>query len=116
MKLSNLEKRKRIKKRIKKSVIPTESKPRLVVFRSNKEIYAQIIDLKGEVLAFVSTRDKSLELKGNKTEKSKEVGKLIAKKAKEKGIETICFDRSGYPYHGRVKSLADGARLEGLKF
>ena len=117
MALSKIERRQRIKYRIKKTVSGTAQKPRLAVFRSNSEIYAQIIDdTKGVTLVAASSRDKDLKASGTKTEKAKQVGQAIAKKALAAGIETISFDRGGYLYHGRVKSLAEGAREGGLKF
>ena len=117
MALSKIERSQRIKFRIKKIVSGTAQKPRLVVFRSNSEIYAQIIDdTKGVTLVAASSRDKDLKATGTKTEKAKQVGKAIAKKALAAGIESISFDRGGYLYHGRVKSLAEGAREGGLKF
>ena len=117
MALSKIERRQRIKYRIKKTVSGTAQKPRLAVFRSNSEIYAQIIDdTKGVALVAASSRDKDLKASGTKTEKAKQVGEAIAKKALAAGIETISFDRGGYLYHGRVKSLAEGAREGGLKF
>ncbi|MEB3075189.1 MAG: 50S ribosomal protein L18 [Capnocytophaga sp.] len=117
MALSKIERRQRIKYRIKKTVSGTAQKPRLAVFRSNSEIYAQIIDdTKGVTLVAASSRDKDLKASGTKTEKAKQVGEAIAKKALAAGIETISFDRGGYLYHGRVKSLAEGAREGGLKF
>ena len=117
MALSKIERRQRIKYRIKKTVSGTAQKPRLAVFRSNSEIYAQIIDdTKGVTLVAASSRDKDLKASGTKTEKAKQVGEAIAKKALTAGIETVSFDRGGYLYHGRVKSLAEGAREGGLKF
>ncbi len=106
--------------RVRKKVFGTPGKPRLCVYRSIKNIYAQIIDdTKGHTLISASTLDKeiidNLKYAGNK-EAAKIVGELIAKKALEKGIETVTFDRGGYLYHGRVKELADGAREVGLKF
>ena len=96
----------------------TASKPRLSVFRSNTEIYVQLIDdINGQTLAAVSSKDKDIQAqKANKVVKSKMVGEAIAKKAGELGIKDVTFDRSGYLYHGRVKSVADGAREGGLKF
>lgn len=93
-------------------------KPRLSVFRSNTEIYVQLIDdSKGETLASVSSKDKAIQAqKGNKVAQSKLVGEAIAKKAADLGIKDVTFDRGGYLYHGRVKSVADGAREGGLKF
>ncbi len=113
-----IDRRTRIKYRVRKSVRGTADKPRLSVFRSNKAIYAQVIDdLAGKTLAAASSQDKGMgEKKITKTETAREVGKLIAERAKEAGIETIVFDRNGYLYHGRVKSLAEGAREGGLKF
>ena len=117
MALSKIERRQRIKYRIRKTVSGTPEKPRLVVFRSNSEIYAQIVDdTKGVTLVAASSRDKDLKASGTKTEKAKQVGEAIAKKALAAGIETVSFDRGGYLYHGRVKSLAEGAREGGLKF
>ena len=114
MALSKIERRQRIKYRIKKTVSGTAQRPRLVVFRSNSEIYAQIIDdTKGVTLVAASSRDKDLRFQ---VPKPKQVGEAIAKKALAAGIETISFDRGGYLYHGRVKSLAEGAREGGLKF
>lgn len=109
------ERRTKLKKKIRSRIFGTAQKPRLSVFRSNKDIYAQIIDdVKGSTLASASS--KSLKDKSTKTEKAAIVGKLIAEKAIQAGVETVIFDRNGYLYHGRVKSLADGAREGGLKF
>lgn len=118
MALSKIERRKRIKNRIKKVVLGTAGRPRLTVFRSNNEIYAQIIDdTKGITLVAASSRDKEFStVTGTKTGRSKLVGEAIAKKAIAAGIEVISFDRGGYLYHGRVKALAEGAREGGLKF
>jgi len=117
MALSKLERRQRIKHRIRKVVFGTATKPRLSVFRSNKEIYAQLVDdNKGATLVSVSSRDKEIESKGSKSEIAKLVGKSVAEKAIKSGIETIAFDRNGFLYHGRVKALADAAREAGLKF
>lgn len=108
----------KIKLRIRKVVKGTSEKPRMSVFRSNKQIYAQMIDdLSGNTLLAASSAEKEiLSQKLNKTEKAKLVGKLIASKAKEAGIEKIVFDRNGYMYHGRIKALATAAREGGLKF
>jgi len=116
--LTREERRQRIKYRIRKKIKGTPERPRLCVFRSNKEIYAQIIDdVSRKVLASASSMEKALKnFKGTKTEKSIAVGKLIAEKAKQKGIEKVVFDRNGYLYHGRVKALADAAREGGLIF
>lgn len=110
--------RQRIKYRIRKKVKGTPQRPRLCVFRSNKEIYAQIIDdVSKKTILAASSKEKALKkLKGTKTEKSIAVGKLIAEKAKQKGIQTVVFDRNGFLYHGRVKALADAAREAGLNF
>ena len=118
MALSKNDRRQRIKNRIRKIVSGTETKPRLSVFRSNKEIYAQIVDdVTGKTISAASSRDKDINsTKGNKTEIAALVGKSVAEKALKTGVETISFDRGGYFYHGRVKSLAEGAREAGLKF
>ena len=118
MAVSKLDRRNKIKKRIRKELTGTSSRPRLAVFRSNKEIYAQIVDdVEGKTLVAASSRDKDVTAaEGNKIEKAALVGKALAERAKEAGIDTISFDRGGYLYHGRVKSLADGAREGGLKF
>ena len=117
MALSKLERRQRIKHRIRKIVTGVESKPRLSVFRSNKEINAQLIDdLTGKTLLAVSSRDKGVTSEGTKIDVATLVGKSLAEKAVKAGIETVAFDRNGYLYHGRVKALADGAREAGLKF
>ena len=103
---------------IRKKVSGTSERPRLAVFRSNKQIYAQLIDdVAGNTLAAASSVDKSLAgKKVTKIEQASSVGKLIAINAKTAGIDTVVFDRSGFLYHGRVKALADSAREEGLKF
>ena len=117
MALSRKDRRLRIKRRIRKVVKGTNEQPRLSVFRSNKEIYAQIInDITGTTLVSASSRDKDVKAKGNKTEVASIVGKAIADKAVKAGITTIAFDRNGYLYHGRVKALDDAAREGGLKF
>jgi len=117
MALSKLERRIRIKRRIRKISTGTASKPRLSVFRSNKEIYAQLVDDKaGVTLASVSSRDKEIDAKGSKIEVATLVGKAIAEKASVAGVEIVAFDRNGYLYHGRVKALAEAAREAGLKF
>ena len=109
-------KRNKIKKRIRKVVFGTPERPRMTVFRSNKAIYAQIINDKEEkTLVSASSIDKDLKLSSNnKTEVAKQVGVSIANKALKAGIKAVSFDRNGYLYHGRVKSLADGAREAGL--
>ncbi len=112
---SKLYNRTRVKYRIRKKVSGTSQKPRLSVFRSNKEIYCQLIDdVNGVTIASASS--KGLKLPGTKIAVALEVGKSLASKAKSVGIETVVFDRGGYLYHGRVKSLADGAREGGLIF
>jgi len=119
MKNNKTFRRNRIRQRIKKVVSGTSDYPRLSVFRSNKEIYCQLIDdVNGRTIVQTSSRDKSiadLKLKSN-IEISFNVGKSVAELALKKGIDKIKFDRGGYLYHGRVKSLADGAREGGLKF
>ena len=103
--------------RIRNKISGTAERPRLNVFRSNTNIYAQIIDdLSGVTLAAASSLDKEITVKGGNKEAAKEVGKLVAKRAADKGITEVVFDRGGYVYHGRVKELADGAREGGLKF
>jgi large subunit ribosomal protein L18 len=118
MALTKHERRIRIKNRIRKIVSGTEARPRLSVFRSNKEIYAQIVDdVTGATISAASSRDKDISsAKVSKTEAATLVGKAVAEKALKAGVETISFDRGGYLYHGRVKSLAEGAREAGLKF
>ena len=114
MALSKLQRRTRIKRRIRKIISGTPTKPRLSVYRSNKEIYVQLIDdVNGVTLASVSSRDIKAS---TKVEASAAVGKSIAEKANKVGVETVAFDRNGYLYHGRVKVLADAAREAGLKF
>lgn len=107
--------RNKVRRRIRKQINGTHTVPRLSIFRSNKEIYAQIInDLNGHTLASASSKDIKADDKSTKTEVSKEVGRLVAERAKAAGIEKVVFDRGGYLYHGRVKSLAEGAREGGL--
>ena len=111
------QRRRRIRYRIRKKIMGTAGRPRLSVYRSNKEIYAQLIDdLKGVTLVAASSRDKGANIEGTKVEQSKRVGAKLAEAAKNAGIEDVVFDRSGYLYHGRIKSLAEGAREGGLKF
>jgi large subunit ribosomal protein L18 len=119
MALTKLEKRTRIRMRIRKKISGTSEKPRLAVFRSNKQIYVQVIDdLNKVTLLAASSKEKDISSKAGikKTEQAKLVGMSLAAKCKEKGIGSVVFDRSGYKYHGRVKSLADAAREGGLKF
>jgi large subunit ribosomal protein L18 len=110
----------RIKQRIRKTISGTAERPRLSVFRSNKEIYAQLIDdINGRTLAAASSLSKDIageEGNVNKIEQAQKVGNLMAKKAQEAGIESVVFDRNGYLYHGRVKALAEAVRKGGLKF
>jgi large subunit ribosomal protein L18 len=104
--------------RVRKKVSGTPERPRLVVFRSSKHIYAQLVDdTKGLTLVGASDRSEGIEVEGKgKTAKSFGLGKLIATQAKTKGITRVVFDRGGYQYHGRVKAVADGARKGGLEF
>ena len=115
MRLTKIERRKRIRSRIRKTISGNASFPRLSVFRSNNEIYVQLIDDKaGKTIATASSRENDVN-GSSKLEKSLNVGKLIAKRSIKLGISAVKFDRSGYLYHGRVKSLAEGAREGGLK-
>ena len=117
MQLTKLKRRKRIHSRVRKKIQGTAEKPRLNIFRSNRFIYAQLIDdVNGTTLASASSFEAAVANEGNKSDQAKEVGKLIAERAKAAGIERALFDRGGYLYHGRVKSLADGAREGGLNF
>lgn len=112
-----LRRRRKIHKSIRRKISGTALRPRLCVFRSNKEIYAQIIDdIKGHTICSTSTRDASCNVSGNKVEQAKSVGTRIAELAKENNIESVVFDRNGYIYHGRVKALGDAAREGGLNF
>jgi large subunit ribosomal protein L18 len=116
MSLTKPQRRQRIRFRIRKSISGTATNPRLSVFRSNKEIYAQLIDdVNGVTLLAASSREKEIG-KGTNVEVAIAVGKLVAEKALKAGIEVVTFDRGGYLYHGRIKSLAEGARAAGLKF
>lgn len=110
--------RQKLRFRIRKKVTGTAVRPRLSVFRSNKDIYAQIIDdATGKTLVYASSRAKDIaSQKVNKTEKAKLVGAALAQSASAKGITQIAFDRNGYLYHGRVKAIAEGAREGGLQF
>jgi large subunit ribosomal protein L18 len=116
--LQKTQRRQKIRHGIRKKIAGTAQKPRLSVFRSNSDIYAQLIDDdNGFTLAAASTKDKDIAAqKGTKSEKSKLVGQAIARKATELGLSAVVFDRGGYLYHGRVKSVADGARDGGLQF
>lgn len=115
---TKLERRQKIRYGIRKKVSGTSQKPRLAVFRSNADIYVQLIDdINGNTLAAASSRDKDIAAqKGTKLEKSKMVGEAIARKAKDLGFSTVVFDRGGNLYHGRVKNVAEGAREGGLVF
>ncbi|NLX61428.1 MAG: 50S ribosomal protein L18 [Tissierellia bacterium] len=119
-KLSRNELRKKRHRRVRKKINGTPERPRLNIYKSNSHIYAQIInDVDGHTLVAASTLDKELKGKLSSTsnkEAARLVGELIGKRALEKGIEKVVFDRSGYIYHGRVKELAEGAREAGLKF
>ncbi|MCC9071770.1 50S ribosomal protein L18 [Flavobacterium sp. F-65] len=116
MSLTKSDRRQRIKFRIRKTISGYATKPRLSVFRSNKEIYAQLIDdVNGVTLLAASSREKEIG-KGTNVEIANAVGKLVAEKALKAGIDAVTFDRGGYLYHGRIKSLAEGARAAGLKF
>ena len=118
MALTKQERRQRIKYRIRKKVSGSEARPRLCVFRSNKNIFVQLIDdVKHVTLVATSSRIKDIaDQKINKTEQARLVGKAIADKAKAAGYSTVVFDRNGYLYHGRVQALADAAREGGLIF
>ena len=116
MSLTKSDRRQRIKFRIRKIVSGSAAKPRLSVFRSNKEIYAQLIDdVNGVTLLAASSREKEVG-NGTNVEVANAVGKLVGEKALKAGIDTVTFDRGGYLYHGRIQSLAEGARAAGLKF
>lgn len=117
MALTKLQRRTRLKKRIRRNIYGTSEKPRLSVYRSNKQIYAQVVDdLSGKTLCAASSLKIKSSKEANKIEQAKLVGVELAKQAKEAGVENVVFDRNGYLYHGRVKSLADAAREGGLKF
>lgn len=116
MAFNNIQRRIRIKRGIRNQISGTSERPRLSVFRSNKAIYAQIIDdLAGHTLVSASSKDASVG-SGPKVDISKKVGQMLADKAKAAGIENVVFDRNGYKFHGRVAALAEGARENGLKF
>ena len=109
--------RERRHRRVRGKLFGTAERPRLVVFRSNRGIEAQVVDdLEGKTLAAASWLQLKKGFKGSKTEQAAEVGKLLAQNAKQANVETVVFDRGGYLYHGRVKALADAAREGGLKF
>ena len=115
---SKKQSRKKVRLSIRSKIFGTSDIPRLAVFRSNKQIYAQLIDdTVGKTLAAASSNDKKLaKVKGTKIDQATAVGKSIAENAKSAGIETVVFDRGGFLYHGRVKALAESARESGLKF
>jgi len=109
--------RNRIHRRIRRKLRGTAERPRLAVFRSVAHIYAQVIDdSEGKTLVAASSVDKGAKTKGGNVAGAKAIGKLVADRAKEKGIKSVVFDRGGYQYHGRVKALADAARAAGLEF
>lgn len=117
MAFSKSKRRERIKKGVRKKLFGSTERPRLTVFRSNKEIYAQIInDETAETLVAASSRDKGIEKAGTKSEVAGLVGEQLAKAALDKGVEKVAFDRNGYLFHGRVRALAEGARKGGLNF
>ncbi len=117
MALSKEQRRLRIKRRIRKTISGTSLRPRLAIFRSNKQIYAQLIDDNaGSTLASASSLKNESAQKGNKIDQAKLIGQEIAEKAKGAGITEVVFDRSGYLYHGRVQAFAEAAREGGLKF
>jgi large subunit ribosomal protein L18 len=112
-----VEARGRIRERIRRKVLGTSERPRLAVFRSLKSIYAQVIDdTTGRTIVSASSLDKDSGAKGANAAAAKAVGALIAKKAKDKGVTRVVFDRGGYLYHGNIKALADAARENGLEF
>ncbi len=117
MALTKAGRRQRIKYRIRKRLSGSGERPRMTVYRSNKQIYVQLVDdVSGQTLASASSKEKEIaSQKVNKIDQAKLVGKRIAEKAKEKGIKSVVFDRNGYLYHGRIKTLADAARESGLK-
>lgn len=118
MAFSKIERRNKIKARIRATISGTAARPRMTVFRSNKQIYVQLVDDQaGKTLLSMSSAAKVMaDAKGTKSELAAEVGKLIAQNALSAGITTVVFDRNGYLYHGRIKQLADAAREAGLKF
>jgi large subunit ribosomal protein L18 len=109
--------RSRIHERIRRKLRGTPNRPRLAVFRSVAHIYAQVIDdTEGKTLVSASSVDKAAKTNGGNLAAAKTIGKMVAERAREKGIKQVVFDRGGYPYHGRVKALADAARAAGLEF
>ena len=116
-KIEKKEFRKTIHERIRRKLRGSAARPRLAVFRSVAHIYAQVIDdAEGKTLVSASSVDKAAKTKGGNVAAAKAIGKLVAERAKEKGITRVVFDRGGYPYHGRIKALADAAREAGLEF
>jgi large subunit ribosomal protein L18 len=116
-KIEKKEIRNRIHQRIRRKLSGTKERPRLAVFRSVAHIYAQVIDdVEGKTLASASSVDKDGKTKGGNVAAAKAIGKLVAERAKEKGVKQVVFDRGGYQYHGRIKALADAAREAGLEF
>ena len=116
MPITKLQRRNRVKRGIRKKIGGTAARPRLTVFRSNKNIYAQLVDdLNGHTLAAANSQQEGIS-GANPAETAAAVGKALAEAAKEAGIESVVFDRNGYQYHGRVKALAEGAREGGLSF
>ena len=109
--------RKRIHYRIRKKLKGTASRPRISIFRSNREIYAQAIDdLSGRTLCSASSREESIDKNAAKVDQALQVGKIFGERVKELNVESVVFDRAGYLYHGRVKALAEGTREAGIKF
>jgi large subunit ribosomal protein L18 len=107
----------RIHKRIRRKLTGTPERPRLAIFRSVAHIYAQVIDdVAGRTVVSASSVDKALKTNGGNVAAAKAIGKLVAERAKEKGVKQVVFDRGGYQYHGRVKALAEAAREAGLEF
>jgi large subunit ribosomal protein L18 len=119
MGLTKRERRLKIKQRIRKRISGTDKRPRMTVFRSNRQIYVQLInDLTGETVVSASSKNKEVagQKSVTKSEQARLVGKLVAERSLAKGIESVVFDRNGYLYHGRIKMLAESAREGGLKF
>jgi large subunit ribosomal protein L18 len=116
-KIEKKEIRNRIHRRIRRKLSGTKERPRLAVFRSVAHIYAQVIDdVEGRTLVSASSVDKNGKTNGGNVAAAKAIGKLVAERAKEKGVKAVVFDRGGYQYHGRIKALADAAREAGLEF
>lgn len=114
---NRLDARRRRHVRVRKGVVGTSSRPRLAVFRSNRYLYAQVIDDRtGRTLAAASSQEAALRSKSLSVATASEIGKLVAERAKEAGVEAVVFDRGGFTYHGRIKALADAARASGLEF